>query len=68
MKIHTTGHGAASTSIAALALDPRVVAGALGARMVSRHSILAPDPAHSLHDAIVLAKTLPTSAQPPGTA
>jgi hypothetical protein len=53
--------GEASTSITALALDPRPVVGALGGRMVSRHSILAPDPAH--HDAIVLAETLPTTAQ-----
>ena len=59
--------GAASTSKAALALDPRAVARALGRRAVSRHSILAPGPGHSLHDAIVLAEALPATAQPAGT-
>jgi len=37
-------------------------------RVVSRHSILAPGPRHSLHDAIVLAEALPTTAQPAWTA
>jgi len=63
MKSHTTGRGAASTSKVALALDPRAVAGALGVRMVGRHSILALDPAHSLHDAIVLVEAPPTTGQ-----
>jgi hypothetical protein len=62
MEILTTRRrGEAPTSIAALALDPRALAGALGGRMVSRHGILAPDPAH--HDAIVLAEALATTAQ-----
>jgi hypothetical protein len=61
MKSHTTGRGAAATSKAALALDPRAVARAPGGHMVSRHS-------NSLHDAIVLADALPTTAQPAGTA
>jgi hypothetical protein len=65
MKSHTTGRGAASTSKVALALDPPAVARALIGRM---HSILAPGPGHALHDAIVLAEALPTSAQPTGTA
>ena len=65
MKSHTTRRGAASTSKVALALDPSAVARALGGRMVSRHSIRAH---HPLHDTIVLAEALPTSAQPPGMA
>jgi hypothetical protein len=65
MKSHTTGRGAASTSKVALALDPPAVARAFDGRM---HSILAPGPGHPLHDAIVLAEALPTSAQPRGAA
>src|ERR1700730_17479465 len=60
--------GAASTSKTALALDPHVVACALGGWVVSRHSILAPGPGHSVHDAIVLAEALPTTAHLAGTA
>jgi hypothetical protein len=48
--------------------DAADIARALGGRVVSRHSILAPGPAHSLHDAIVLAKALLTTAPPTGAA
>jgi hypothetical protein len=61
MEIHTTRRrGEAFTSIAALALDPRAVVGALGGRIgvETQHS-----GAHSLHDAIVLVEAPPTTGR-----